>query len=485
MRRQRFHGLLGILLFTALLLAARADAQVDCSDPDNLCTGDPCAMPPLTVVSPCVADFGSRTLVVAGRLTVPADGQLSLSAGRIEVQAAVAGQRAAVTLTATGDIVVARPINVRGSPNGGALTLDAGGDLVVDAPLNVSGGTNASPMSPGPLTLTAGNDVTVTKRLKAAGHSFGSVSITAGGDIELSGPLLPQTRTLGTVSVTAGGNVTVTGAVRGAFQCCSTFTVDAAGALSLNGPFVVRNSHVALRGATGVAATTTFILLSNAIGSEGGGDLELSSSAGPVTVGGQIQATSQLEGGAVHVNAFGDATVNAAIVARGNLAHGGQVDITSSNGNASLNNDISASARGPGGDGGRFVMQAAGTAFIHRNIDVSSVQSFGGLVRVEGAVVQVVPGVLVTADAPSFLTDSDGLRFKATGGDLLLDGHFSARATGSGLFAGVIEGSASGDLIAQGTLQAGTGGCIGFAAGGTVFAGAVADNPIGTDCPGS
>ena len=54
-----------LALWPALVLG-----QVDCTNPDDLCTGDPCVIPAVEVVSPCVADFGARTVVVGGRLRV-------------------------------------------------------------------------------------------------------------------------------------------------------------------------------------------------------------------------------------------------------------------------------------------------------------------------------------------------------------------------------------------------------------------------------
>jgi hypothetical protein len=67
-------------------LAATAHAQVDCSNPDNLCTGDPCVIPPIEVQVPCVVDFGTRTVEIPDMLRVPAapepNNDVSFSAGR-------------------------------------------------------------------------------------------------------------------------------------------------------------------------------------------------------------------------------------------------------------------------------------------------------------------------------------------------------------------------------------------------------------------
>jgi len=52
-------GRVFVALVTVLLLAAPGRAQVDCSDPDNLCTGDPCVIPALELPSDCTVDFGT------------------------------------------------------------------------------------------------------------------------------------------------------------------------------------------------------------------------------------------------------------------------------------------------------------------------------------------------------------------------------------------------------------------------------------------
>ena len=74
------------LLACVLAVARVAAAPVDCSDPNNLCTGDPCVIPSLEVVPSCTVDFRPRQLVIAGTLRVPADGSLSLTAATIVLQ---------------------------------------------------------------------------------------------------------------------------------------------------------------------------------------------------------------------------------------------------------------------------------------------------------------------------------------------------------------------------------------------------------------
>jgi hypothetical protein len=66
-----------LVLPLVLALASGARAQVDCDTPDDLCVGDPCTIGTVIVAASCTLDFGARTVVVAGRLRMPADGQLS------------------------------------------------------------------------------------------------------------------------------------------------------------------------------------------------------------------------------------------------------------------------------------------------------------------------------------------------------------------------------------------------------------------------
>src|SRR5262245_663142 len=74
---------------TALLaaLVSPAYADVSCSPPDNLCTGDPCIIQDVTVQSPCVVDFRPRAVQVRGRLRLPDAGVLDLKAGTLQVTA--------------------------------------------------------------------------------------------------------------------------------------------------------------------------------------------------------------------------------------------------------------------------------------------------------------------------------------------------------------------------------------------------------------
>src|SRR5689334_9423242 len=114
--RQRAMTVAAVLV----ILASAAQAQVSCSDPDNLCTGDPCVIDgTFTVVSPCDVDFGSRTLTVRGRMRVPNAGELSFSAG-------------AITVEAQGGIDGSNVVALGGVGTGADITLTASGAIAID-----------------------------------------------------------------------------------------------------------------------------------------------------------------------------------------------------------------------------------------------------------------------------------------------------------------------------------------------------------------
>jgi hypothetical protein len=90
----------------------------------------------------CVLDFGTRTLVIEGSLRLPNSGELSLTAGTIQLAGRIqniAGQRAAAPAAIRHAGVRRRsdldgPIRiagVRSAPSPGELTIQAGGNLTV------------------------------------------------------------------------------------------------------------------------------------------------------------------------------------------------------------------------------------------------------------------------------------------------------------------------------------------------------------------
>ena len=322
--------LVATTLGAALLLPATLHAQVDCSNPDNLCTGDPCVVPTLEVQVPCVADFGARTLVIAGTLRVgtapyPNPNDVSLTAGRIEVPGGIRVPRSRfpnlagpVTLSATDDIIVTGRLGASCCGNfnmiaGGDIdflgrarrlalgTLDAGGTLLLD------GGT-LQPAAGFPFRGAAG--VVSRSRLRYVcgniaeiSSSAGTVSIeapvnvrhpnapcrlavTAAGDVIVNATLLG-----GGISLTStGGGVTINRPVRSAGRVI----VDAAGAVLVDAdvlvdPVFAGASEIRMDGASVAVSARARVDGSRF----GGGELRFTATATDLALGG----TFAIEGG--------------------------------------------------------------------------------------------------------------------------------------------------------------------------------------------
>jgi len=168
-----------IVALAIMMGAALARAQVDCSDPDNLCTGDPCVIPSLSVASPCVVDFASREVIVNGRLAVAvaSGGVLSITAQTVRTRGAIQSGNpklggGTIALTAAGDLFVEK-----GSIKASNVTLSAGNDILIAGSLR-----NIIPI--GGVTAEAGGHLTVKRAIKAKASLY---FLVQGGSIRLHG----------------------------------------------------------------------------------------------------------------------------------------------------------------------------------------------------------------------------------------------------------------------------------------------------------
>lgn len=415
-----------------LIVAATAAAQVDCSNPDNLCTGDPCVVPTVTVASPCNADFGSRALILDGAFRVsipePIFGSVSLSAGSIEVRGRVATRgrgSATVTLTAPGDIDVNGVIRVQ------TLTVDAGGDVHVRRPIRST--------RVGQVAIDAGGGIVVEAPVNAVDGR--AITLTAGGDIDIQRTVRATSNSSHSVTVIAGGSVTVAAPIVARGLPCD-------------------GGAVTIRGAGGVGVQENIDIRGTC---KSLGPIEVSSSAGAVDIAKKLLLT----GGDVLVQAALNATLQDSIVSGRSLT-----------GSADQSN---------------VAVLAGGVATVRGDIILAGRLSLfvpflgePGSVRVEGSSVEVGPGITINVDSAEASWPAGDIRFRSSTGDVALDGNFLARSSGEA--GGTIEASAAANLTADGSFAcAGTPpGCIALAAGGTLDAsGASFDKPPVADCPGS
>jgi hypothetical protein len=266
-------GLLGLAA-----LATSVAAEVTCTGPDDLCTGDPCVIPTLAVADPCVLDFGPRALVVAGSLTGATDGVLSLTAASITVDGSIRTRALTdflvpeVTLVATaGDITFNGRLSAPNATSyayGAHVVVQATGDVVADAPIVIGGHLPE-------LTIGAGGDIVLRKRV--------------------GWPLY--------LTITAGGAIEIDARLRGGLT-----TIDAGGTLTMGYPAYIGSGD--LRGAAGVTVRRSIT----------SHEIAFSSSGGDVNIEGPV---SGFEGGPVTVTAAGVARVSQRISLDAPTPYGG------------------------------------------------------------------------------------------------------------------------------------------------------------------
>jgi len=412
--------------------SSTAIAQVDCSNPDNLCTGDPCVTTLVDVISPCIADFSPRTLVIAGPLRLPNGGMLQLTAGNIEVSGIINGAGAngsQITLTSAGNINVHRLIDSSGRLTSGSVTLDAGGvavmnDRIVSRPKD-------GPADGGTITIHADGNL-----IAAAGSRF-SVRAT-------------KSATGGQVQLSSDSDLAMEG------------LVDARG--GTGGTFIAQNT-------TGTISINEGVRLSSKVGA--GGNATLTSSGGAITTTRRIDTGGSTAGGTVTVQ--GDSvTLDGPIDVDARHGIGGTADIT-----AGAGITISRKIDGDGDSGGCVrVVTTTGDLLLEDNLEVrgDSPSGPGGRVVLDSA------GAVIADDGDIEVRGfSQGGSISLSGAALLLGGDFEARGVGGP--GGTIEGSATADITANGDFDARDGGCIAFSAGGTAtLSGDFDPAPVGS-CP--
>lgn len=384
-----------IVLVSVAIVAAlgSADAQVACTSPDALCTGDPCVIPALTLASPCTADFGTRTLVVGGTLTLPDDATLDLTAGAVEIRGTIDGGGdlgADVALTATaGGIRQFQRIVVTGRVASGSITLLASGDIDIGSLQATAGGRSAAAGSVfveagGVVTLGGASRIgiqggretpagTAIVRGAAGANLAGHLEIggSDGATVELSssnGPLFMGTDIRGSGTLGAGGSIVVSAGTT--LDLGRTIMMDgrtAGGSITVSAPQVTLRNQLRANGKAGPGGTVRVT----------GGALDIQKN---------LQASGTTDGGRIVLDGDSVALGASSVDARGRTG-GGELVIAAHAGDVLLGRRVTLS---PGGS-----LQASASG------DVTLVGRFlvgpGGCVGLSGASVDVSAAVI---DAP-------------------------------------------------------------------------------------
>lgn len=473
MARIRLPSVVGFLLFGSL-----AHAQVDCDTPDDLCAGDPCVVGAALVASPCVVDFGARTLVIAGRLRMPSNGELDLSAETIRIEGSIENLRPSglpaggpsITLDADDDIELTGRIRLAGRSGSllpGQVTLDAGDDLTV------RGGLTASTSPTTVLYRATAGDLSFRGKVNPS-RDGAAITFESGGATDLHGSL----RRLEDITVVAGGSVDLQGSVTPRLS----LQVEAGGAVTLDSPIRSLGADISLHGDGGVSVTKPLYVIPLFVFD---GTLEFESANGNVTITKPIRASE------IAISAGADVVLDGAISASPPARSGGTITIASTGGDVLVTDRLRAQSGDgtqPGdGAGGHIDIVAADLVSIVADVHVNA---FPGRAGAPGGTLEIDAARIVIADA-RFDADGDtpgpdfpsapaaGARLTSTSGEISLDGIFQARGGPS-----VIQADAATNLTATGIFQVAPDGCVGLSAGGTLNAsGATFDVPFVPTCP--
>ncbi len=191
-----------LVIFAAslfLLAAVQVEAQI-ISDPNDLCTGDPCIIPSGTflIADSAILDFGARDVILEGTLRtvdsvnammiVVDAGTINIFAksmtfglgGRIDAQGSSTLEGGTIDIFTDDDINVTNndnvppPLQASGAP-GGSISLESGsGSVFVEGKIDVS--SISSDESGGTLTVVAAGEIQLNGKVDGHGGSAGAGS---------------------------------------------------------------------------------------------------------------------------------------------------------------------------------------------------------------------------------------------------------------------------------------------------------------------
>jgi hypothetical protein len=419
-----------------VLTAAPAGAQIDCSDPDDLCTGDPCVIPEIQPADPCTADFGQRALVVEGLRDV---GAVDFTAAGITLAGPVRGREGMggqLLLRSSGPIIVDAPIEFEDESSVELrATFD---DVEVNAPIRLTGGDD-TPLDSG--LIVTGDRVTLDAPIKNLGGT--DQIVIQASTISIQARITSRREGSGTpppLAMAAEGVISINGplSIDGAIDVASDFEID------VRRPIRMAGDHLSL-----------FVDM------------------GELNVEAPIKSTGRANGsrcGAIRINSSrGPPVIDAPVVCAGREGGDG---ITLRGTGVRVNDIVKTVSKDA--DGGDIVLEAPNGGDIVVTGSIVARGSQPGDVLVSGDNVRFEDASVKSSAQPG----GGAQRFTAAAGDVSLEGTFVATKRGT------IQATATGNVTTEGTFGVGAGGCIGLSAGGTVTTGSsVFDQPVIQSCP--
>lgn len=454
-------------------------------------------------------DVGSGTMTIrAGRLTVNANGfvraagSTSASGGTITIEAGavtVAGSVEAngapagtINITSTGDVTVtgAAGLTARAllrSEVGGTVNVRAVNTTLTGA-LNVFGGFDALG---GDASITSTGSVVITGTIDATGGDGGSIDIEAGATPGAGDVVIADSATLKVDATSAGGfGGTLDVVARGDGVERGHITVD--GLVSAAGRAGGEDSGGGAGGCITITAdgdlrSERAAGKMNAAGGEpdgDGGEIELTSNHSLVELHGSIDSGSggtESSGGAVTIDAFGDALIVGSIDAEAGDGGGGEVAVSSTtasvqvaagasievDGNASGTGGIISLESGVGGDGPRAVVVEGMLSASGR-----TGAGAGGSIELSGRdAIRVAAGATLRASGGVAGGSGGTIEIDVSGGPALLDGAMAAAGSSPSGAGGVVSVDASQRVVLTAATDARGvtgGGRIGLASTGAV-----------------
>jgi hypothetical protein len=391
-----------LLALAGALLAAPAGATTA----DDICaaTVDPCRVTQNINVTPAsIIDFGTRKLVIANHGTLNlTGGTMAITAAEITVESGGSLQARGSTSTTGGRInltanaiTISGGVDATGAP-GGAVSMTSTGTLMIAGPIDVR--SRAGDNGGGSADLTGVNiTIAATGRINALGGADdfgGDIEVDAKASLTLLGELNASGGDGGSIDLDSMGTMVVGSGV--------AIGADATTGGSSGGDIILR--------ATGSLAMD--------------GEISASGRNGSADIGAGDGGTISLEGGSINVSQT-SARVQASAGTPDGV--GGDVDVSSTAGAIACAGRIEALGPGVDGNGGGVTFDAIGSISISGDVGVGAGRGGAGEIDVSATGdVEIATGAMLAADATSngsggdIGVDSDGtLRIL---GELIADG---------------------------------------------------------------